>query len=162
MLSKEKWLPKLASGLEPSDIYDHITERWGVVVESDQEHWIIAPSNLLDQQDVGLICATHNNALDGERPISISAVINEGLEPFIEMTLGTETIQMTIPQARLHLRVIQEETESAIAEAMLVKLFDEQLGFDGAVAALRKFREERARFNSVVLDERFASEHSGR
>jgi hypothetical protein len=148
VLSKEKWLPKRASGLEPSDIYDHLTDRWGVVAESDVEHWIIGPTNLLDQQDAGLICATHNNALAGPRDISVGAIINEGLKPFVEMTLGTETIQMTIPQARVQLRVLQEQTEAAVSEAILLHFIDLNLGYDYAVQALKLFRTFREEFEA--------------
>lgn len=156
MRVKEKWLPKLASlNGEPSD-------RWGIVVESDHEHWIILPSNLLDQQDVGLICATHNNALQGARSISVGAVITEEMEPFVEMTVGTESIQMTISQARVQLRVLQEETEAAIAEAMLTKLFNETLGFEAAASALRRFREMRLIFNAPIIGEGVSDEHNGR
>jgi hypothetical protein len=143
----EKWRPKQAGGLEDTDIIDYLTDRWGVVTESDHDHWIIPPSNQLDQQDAGLICATHNNALNGTRDISVGAVINEGLQPFVEMTLGTETVQMTIPQARVQLRILQEQTEAAISEAILVQFIDLQLGYDYALSALKLFRTFRKDFD---------------
>ena len=49
--------------MEPTDIYDHLTERWGVVLASRPDYWIIPPTALLDQDDVELICATHNGKL---------------------------------------------------------------------------------------------------
>lgn len=63
MRLKEKWLPRSADPMEPTDIYDHLTERWGVVLASRPDYWIIPPTALLDQDDVELICATHNGKL---------------------------------------------------------------------------------------------------
>lgn len=141
MRVKEKWLPKNGSFTsEPQD-------RWGIVLESDPDHWIIQPVAYLDQQDAGLICATHNNALNGARDIAVGAVINEGLQPFVEMTLGTETVQMTISQARVQLRVLQEQTEAAISEAILLHFIALQLGYDYALSALVLFRTFRKEFD---------------
>lgn len=147
MRVSEKWLPKQASGNEQSNIVDHLTDRWGVVSEIHPECWIIGPSHLIDQQDAGLICATHNNALEGPRDISVGAVMSEELKPFVEMTLGSESVQMTIPQARLQLRILQEQTEAAISEAILLMFIEQNLGYDYAVQALKLFREFRKAFD---------------
>jgi hypothetical protein len=140
VVNGEKWFPRRADPLSAFD-------GWGVATGDDPSVWIIPASPNLDQQDAGLICAGHNNALQGERFISVGAVINEGLQPFVEMTLGSESVQMTIPQARVQLRVLQEETEAAISEAILLMFIETQLGYDYAVQALTLFRAYRKEFN---------------
>jgi hypothetical protein len=148
VLVKEKWLPRKREPVSDPKVGDYTEPRWGVVTDTEPEQWIILPSATLDQQDAGLICATHNHALEGPRDISVGAVINEGLQPFVEMTLGTETVQMTIPQSRVQLRVLQEQTEAAISEAILLHFIDLNLGYDYAVQALKLFRTFRKEFEA--------------
>lgn len=130
---------------------------WGVVVAGSRlvgkKKWIILPQETLSSSDVALICATHNARIKAgsEGSIDVASLVNRDLEPIVQITLGAESAQLGIREARQHVIALHECIEGALSDALLVRFIRDQVyegreGFEAAVGAMlnafRKFREQ--------------------
>jgi hypothetical protein len=110
------------------------------------------PQKTLTGGDVGLICAAHNAHISAgpERSIDVASLVNRQLEPIVQVTLGAESAQMGVREARKHTAQLYECIEAAISDALLTRFIRDEVfggkeGSEGAVGAMllafRKFRE---------------------
>jgi hypothetical protein len=120
MRSVERWQPhRELSG--PAEL-------WGVAVQnSDPVKWIIKATTRLDASDCQLICATHNAALatGGEKALWCESLVNRAGQPIVQISFGSELIQMQIREARHHVGILNECIEGAISDALITKFMRE-------------------------------------
>lgn len=151
MKNLERWIPRQGK-----------SEMWGVCVDGTLQdpRWIIPPNQHFDEADVGLICETHNRAIErrGEQSIGVSSLVNDRLEPRINITMGPEVAQLPIREAREHVSHLLECIEAAMSDALLLRFVkdyvyrgqDEFEGKRAGVQLLVMFREFRESINAPV------------
>jgi hypothetical protein len=130
---------------------DGLNEKWGVAAVCDaagNTATVIQPSLMLDREDVALICATHNAALEkGEGIFLESLVSSQTGEPRVTLTVKSVSVQLALREARDLQSNLAGVIEASLTDAFIVRWVRDRLGagadaVGGLLVDFRAFRDE--------------------
>jgi hypothetical protein len=133
------------------------SEQWGVETTDKPPVMIIKPTTKLDGQDVSLICSTHNAALiPGE--LLIKSIVSERTGgPVVNVAFKSETLQLTLGEAKAFQAQIGEAIEAGVTDAFIAKWLRTKISPHSEEGKLQhmisrmlsEFREYRDELNGV-------------